>query len=265
MGVFFLDDLTAYWELDEASGAVTRVDAHTAGHDFLPIGTGVPAQAFKLNNGTKGSDNVLNYLSIASHTDFDPTAAGGGMTIMCWASPANINDNQPIITRDDTGSRQWGLMGIQSTDKWRFHASNDGSSIVSASWGSTYSALGVYHIVCVIDWDNDRIGISVDRGAFVYTALTMPIPAATEVINLHHSLQANIAEEARCDSLGVWQRLLNTDEMDAHYNSGGVPPAYTTFVAGGPPLRPRILEATVSARVVQSATISSRVALAKTV
>ena len=38
MAVALLENLIAYWNMDEIGVAVARVDAHTGGHDLLPIG-----------------------------------------------------------------------------------------------------------------------------------------------------------------------------------------------------------------------------------
>lgn len=223
--------------MDETGVAVTRVDAHTAGHDLLAVGSGVNPATGLLNGCSRGTQNTSNYLSAPHHNDFRPTSSG--MTFAGWVFiPAGtLVINHPILSHyQDPSDEGWIFWGQNSTDEFAMSCSKDGINTVTVTWGVDYVVDTWYFVVGFLDPANDRIGIQVDRGTTVFTALTGPFHQGSNTIDAHFfGGTSDIAGGARVDELGVWGRILNTDELDTLHGSG-TPPGYPSFTLEIPAL-----------------------------
>lgn len=248
MGVFLLDDLKAYYNLDELVAADTRVDSHTGGHDLVAVGTGVnPDAGGKLNGCTRGTQNINNYLNAPHSVDFRPTAVG--LTVAGWlqAPAGTLTVNQVGLAHWQNTDRSWIWWGRNAVDQFAFTMSNNGTTSINADWGVSYIADVWYFVVGFADPLNNRIGIQVDRGTTVFVALTAPFHQATQPLtHQFFSGTSGVPSAVRCDEVGIWGRILNTEELDALYNSGGTPPGYSSFVTSevgitAPPCRETIV------------------------
>lgn len=225
-----IDGLIAYWTLDEAALDDTRVDSLN-GHDLVAVGAGVNVETGLLGNCTRGTLNTANYLETASHDDeFRPTA--NGMTINCRLKLPVGGDtvNNPILAHWADADRSWMLWGRGAVDSWSMRVSNDGTTSIDADWTAAYSVNVWYMVTGFLDPANDRAGVQVDRGTTAWTALTGPFHGATQPLT--HQLfngSVAVAGSAFCDELGLWNRILTSDELDTLYNSGGAPPAFESF------------------------------------
>lgn len=232
MGIFLLDNLVAYWNMDETGVAVTRVDSHTGGHDLLAVGSGVNPATGLLNGASRGTQNVSNYISAPHHDDFRPGPLG--MTFACHAFiPAGtLFINHPILSHyQDPSDEGWLFWGQNATDEFSMSASNDGAATVTVNWGVDYVVDTWYFVVGFLDPANNQIGIQVDRGTTVWQALTGPFHQGSNTIDAHFFGGASdIAGGARVDELGVWSRILNDDELDTLEGSG-TPPGYASFLS----------------------------------
>lgn len=240
MAVLLLNGLVGYWDLDELSAADTRVDSGPGGFDLVAVGAGVNPATGLLNGCTRGTQNASNYLKTAAHDDaFRPT--GTGMTFACRAliPSGTLTVNHPLLAHYANTDRGWIFWGQNSSDEFAMSASNDGTTSVTVTWGVDYIVDTWYFVVGFLDSANDRIGIQVDRGTTVWTALTAPFHGATQALTHHFfSGTSGVPGAARCDELGAWSRILNDDELDALYASGSTPPAFSTFSDGTSPDEP---------------------------
>lgn len=231
MGVFLLDGLVAYYDF-EAGNPIA--DKSVNGHDLVWVGTGPTIEVGgKLGNRSRGTQNTSNYARTAAHhADFHP--GDDGMTFTAWVNIPNgtLTINHPIFAHYNNAgdNRGWVFWGQNSSDEFAMTCSNNGSSDTTIAWGTDYVVDTWYFVVGFIDTANNRIGIEVNRGTTKWAALTAPYHNPEETLD-HHFFHASsdIAGGARVDEAGIWKRILLTEELDALYNSGGTPPAFSTF------------------------------------
>lgn len=233
MASALLDGLVAYWDLDEGGVAVTRVDSHTDGHDLDPVGTGVNPDTGLLNGCTRGTQNASNYLATAGHDDaYRPGASGMTINARVQIPAGTLVVNHPILAHYSNTDRGWILWGRNAVDEFAMTGSNNGTTSVTVDWGVDYLVDTWYQVTGFLDPSNDRIGIQVDRGTTVWTTLTGPFHQATEPLtHQFFSGTSGVPGGARIDELGLWNRILTDEELDTLSNSGGVPPAYSTFTS----------------------------------
>ena len=216
-----LDDLLAYWSLDESSG--TRYDSHTRDVDLSDYDgttgvTGVVGDAAFLDRdeGTNGS-----YLN-ASATLADTLSMGtGDYAIAFWARIDSIISNNMGLVHMGSG----GVSGasVYTGSNGRIHATmrDDASQLradASYDWASN---LGTWiFIVANYDRDGDLtiyvdgvdkgstdISAKQDSSIMMNVGLTL---AYRESERLHGAL----------DELGIWGRSLTQSEITWLYNSG---------------------------------------------
>lgn len=230
-----LDTLSAYWTLDETGLGDTRVDSSPNSFDLVAVGTGVNPATGQLNGCTRGTQNTANYLQ---HAADDPLFSADpvlGLTVncRCLIPAGTLTVNHPILAHYANTQRGWLLFGQNSTDEFTMVASNDGTtSGAIANWGVDYLVDTWYMVTGYLDPANNRVGIQVDNGTIVWVALTAPFFNSNQ--GLTHQLfngSSPVAGGARVDELGLWQRVLTTDELNELWNGGGAPPAFSTFTS----------------------------------
>lgn len=231
MGVFLLDDLIAYWSLDDVSSG--SVDLGPNGFNFVDVGTGINADTGLLNGCGRGTQNPVNYLNTPHNDLFRPDNNGITITGHVLVPTGTLTVNHPILAHYDhaTSDESWLLYGQNSNDRFAMVGSNDGSTGVVAEWTSSYLADTWYFVAGFLDPANNRVGIEVDRGGIVWETLTAPFHQATEPLDHQHFRASSaLSGAARIDELGMWKRILNTEELDALEGSG-TPPGFSSFVA----------------------------------
>jgi hypothetical protein len=213
-GSTLLNDLTAWWSLDEASG--NRADSHTNLITLAENGT-VGSAVGKISNAASFAGNSSNYLeSSATELRFSST-----FYIALWIYPTVNSGAQAYISRYDfTNSARSYYVG-DSNGKFAILVSNDGATGTINSHPLSFSTNTWYFLEAYYNAATDETGIAVNGGSFTTVSHTGGLfnPATTPVrVGQHPNGQQ--PAQGRIDEIGIWNRILTTAERTELYNSG---------------------------------------------
>lgn len=213
-GTGLLSGLVSYWKLDEASG--TREDIHGA-NDLTESGS-VASAAGKINDAAVLTTNP-DYLTIAS----PPASFQGGatFTVSFWFNRAS-GTGDSILLACGNGTDGWFIRQRTSGSRLvtfsMFSGTNLNSSGVTISNGTWYHVIATYDAAAGM-----RLVLNGNVSTNAVTGLVGGVPflvGGDDVIG--NSINASV------DEMGLWSRVLTTDEEAALYGAG-TPPAYDTF------------------------------------
>ncbi len=229
MGVFFLDGLVVYYKCNETGG--NRLDESVNGLDMIVTGS-VGSSTGKLGLGIDGTGSSSNFLDRPTNPAF--LFGDGPCTISGWQNILTGEDvqDQPIFTVYDTvgDNRAYQLYWDNSANRYRFVMSGDGTSVdqAVATWG-TATALNVFlHAVGIHDPVANVIKLSMNNNPFVTAAhSTGSFAGSTAKPGLGSSGAGAVVGLSIVDEVGVWNRILNTEELAALQAA----PNFDTFVA----------------------------------
>ena len=225
------DNLVALWELDEASG--TRYDSHGTNH--LTDGSSVGRTAGKYSSyGARLASSSGDHLYVADNPALsmnDETFSGAA-----WIRLTADNGIARLISKvdGDAESREYGLIWKVSAAQfaWRVDADGTGSSTtVEASSFGTPATDGTQW--CWVYWYHEQgvgIGISVDNGTINTASHTTGIFQGTSAFYIGSTIAGNLYPDADIQQVGVWRKLLSSDDRIAIYN-GGTGLAYSAWDA----------------------------------
>ena len=212
-----LTDLVAYWALDETSG--TRSDSvgssHLTDYNSLGYATGLFGNAITHANG-----NSNKYVGCADNDalsmgDIDFTVAG-------WFKANGLNGTGQVVNKWDWNipSREY-LLDFHPSTYCRFYIATTGQSQVGVT-DSFYPSTGVWTFIC--GWHDsvgDTLNIQVNARTVVSTAHSGGVNNGSAAFAIGpYSVPANYASDCAIDEVGIWKRVLTTDERAALYNSG---------------------------------------------
>jgi len=216
-----LTGLVSYWKLNEASG--TRVDS--VGSNNLTDNNTVTRVLGKQSGAANFTSANSEYLSIASNDSLN--VGGTSFTFVYWV---NLKDkaasNYAFVSKYDqslTNQLSYYTDFIQSTDRFRFVISPDGTSasqvaVAANTFGSP--TIGVwYFIICEYNVATDIMSISVNNG----TADTQSVAdtfSGTSPFEIGKAGNLNRYPNAYVDEVGFWKRILTTEEKARLYNAG---------------------------------------------
>jgi len=215
-----LDDMVAYWKLEEASG--TRVDAHTGGHDLTALNSPGRAAA-KIDYGVDFGGYLANQnLSSADAELKLPNAGDSDFTVAGWASLADKTANRAIASRWDTadfswsliyeaaGNRFFGLYGADGTNTTAVIVAEDPAQDEQFFWCVRVNDAGI----------TVRINTTEQTGS---NGSFLPIHHGSAPFVLGSILNGgapNTEHDGTVDEVGVWAKRLTDAEVDQLYNSG---------------------------------------------
>jgi hypothetical protein len=218
-----LDDLVAWWSLDETAGP--RYDK--AGNHHLSEIDSVASAAGKIGNAAdfSGSDHLATRST-------GNLSMSGDFTIAFWINLDAKAADQWIVAKWVAAdySREFLAFYKQSDDRLKLIVSNNGVATAVASaatFGSPSTA--TWYFVIVDHDDGTDIGISVNDGTRDTTAHTTGIFTGITDLALGAGPDGASDLNGQVDMVGVWRRLLTSAEKTALYNSGnGLDYPFTT-------------------------------------
>jgi hypothetical protein len=206
-----LDNLVAYWKLDETSGP--RIDS--AGSSNLADNGGVGSATGKVGNAA--SFDGSNYLSLTSNSNVQIT---GDFTIACWVYLATLTTTrQMFVTKDNSSDREYILyIAIDNRFTFRIHSVGTLINSATAAQDTWYFLLGDYRA------SDNRIRLIVNNG----TPNTLTGSNSATVGSAEFQIGARefigfeepVLSGGRIDEVGIWKRLLTPAEISILYNSG---------------------------------------------
>lgn len=225
------DDLISFWRLNEASG--TRSDfVTTTPNDLTEVGSVPSLSGIVVNAANIGPGAGTNYLEKAAASEL--TFGDEDFTISLWVYLENNTNQQGLISKWNSNAvneREWAMFFLSGTEVFRFAVSSDGTLSNNVDSASTPAIEQFHHVVCWHDSVANTINMVVNNGA------TQSIGHSTGV----HSIAANPfwlgriqlgvgdtdMDGGRIDAVGVWNRVLTSDEISELWNSGdGLEPPF---------------------------------------
>lgn len=222
------DSLEAYWKLDEASGNMTD---EVAGYVLVESGS-VDAITGILNSGQRFINSDSDKLAIADNAAL--SFGDEDMTLSFWYYKAN-SGSYISVGKWDTGTslnHEWGVRF--NANKLEFYVSNNGTSAGAVASSADLANSAWYHVVCYHDATANEIGLIINDGTPVTTSYSGGIRDGTQPFEIGGS-NTYYSSLYTIDEVGVWRRVLTSEEITQLYNSGsGL--SYDSFGGGSSPL-----------------------------
>lgn len=207
-----LTDLESFWKLEESSGnAIDELgNANLSETGSIGTATGKIGNARNLSgSGQYFSTSKANVSALYGGADF---TIGGWM-----ASDANAT-NSLCSVYGASGNRCWLL---QHGSNWRLLASSDGSATVNTGFvGSSTTAGTFYH--WLLEWDEsaEQFEFYVNNSSIATLSVSGGLFDSTHDFNLGSRENGTDLWDGKLDAVGIWSRILTSDEKSELYNSG---------------------------------------------
>lgn len=226
------DNLISFWELEEASG--TRNDSHGSNH--LTDNNTVAAGTGKVGNAADFESSNSEYLSHASNSDLQ--TGNIDFSICAWANLESNLDVQVVSKDDDAASSRDYTLDRGSSNNFRFYINGGGGGLIIVS--SVEPSLATwYFVVAWHDATADTLNIQVNNGSVdsASTSGTAPEVSAAEFrIGAREYAGFEGYFDGLIDQVGLWKRVLTTQERTDLYN-GGAGLSYAAMAPAGPVAR----------------------------
>ncbi|MBU0999774.1 fibronectin type III domain-containing protein [Patescibacteria group bacterium] len=214
-----LENIKAYWKLEEASGE--RSDA--IGSNNLTDNNTVTNDTGILGNAAKFVAANSEYLSITDNADL--SFGDEDFTITAWVNIDNLGNNSIATKHTNGGAREYALWyNVLSANRFSFGVSDNGSTnwteIAANNLGQPVADTW-YFIVAWHDSVNNTLNIQVNNGTIDSTAYSTGVfdGASNFLVGAWGSTGASSLMDGFIDSVGVWNRVLTSTERAALYNS----------------------------------------------
>jgi hypothetical protein len=227
-----IDNLVSYWSLEEASGA--RDDAHST-HNLTDNNT-VTSATGKVGTAASFAAATTESLSVADHADF---SGPGDLSIALWVRPTTggAATDRRLVTKDNVNDqREWSLfLSNSSGPSWQIFDSVSGLSTAEAAAIPSDSSTWTFLIATYTASDmTPRLYVNngtVNAGS----ALSNALKNTTAAVYLGTASDgAYQPHDGLLDEVGIWRKVLTSDERTWLYNSGSGR-SYADIVAEGSP------------------------------
>lgn len=226
------DNLAAYWPLNEASGSA--LDAHGS-NDLTETSGTIAATTGKITGARDFEAGDTEYFEIADNADV--STGDVDFTITAWVRAESKDGNMVIVGKDTntSGNREYNLF-YRGTDRFSFEvfsATDSGTVLDASSFGSPSTGTW-YFVVAWYDATANTMNIQVNNGTVNSTSKSTLQASGSSVFRI--GARNFSGGEAYWDGLicevGLWKRVLTSDERTELYNSGnGL--SYDDFGGGG--------------------------------
>lgn len=204
------DNLVSYWKLDESSGNA----GDSVGSNDLTNNNTVTYSLGKINNG---GDFVAANSESFTASGF-PSMTGGVHSVAFWFK-ADVIDGAarfPYILRNVADNANYYIYVYQNGGVNKIAlASWNGSGQTGFDSAATISTGTWYHFVGVFNGASSIIYLN---GSSDATGSTLTINSGTD-LNIGANSGASFYD-GMIDEVGVWNRVLTSDEVSTLYNSG---------------------------------------------
>lgn len=215
-----LDGLLAYWKLDEASSTDHAQDAHSNDLDLAQVNTPNQSGAVLGANSRWFDAAFFQQLkSTASNFNFGDT----NYSFACWVWTNNQSAEHGILGKDNGSSRQYRL-DLDTNLNVRWFVFDNGQAVTGQVFPATLTQSTWYHIVCWYDATNSQLGCAVNAGTPSLASCGTPGTSNPDFT----VGSGNTFFQGAIDEVGVWTRVLTSQERIELYN-GGSGRAYSTF------------------------------------
>lgn len=214
-------NIVSYWKLDEASGnAADSVGSNTLTNNSVTYGTG------KINNGADFEGSSANQsLSItdASQSGLDITS---DISFSFWWKPESVGAaEQYMVSKFPAAAGNYSYrLGYDGSGNINLTISNDGTSVENlyVSLG-TINAGTWYHLVTT--WKaSTKTATHYKNGSSLGTAVgamgSIHNGNTAFMLGNYSGSSANQGVDGFLDEVGIWNKVLTSDEVTELYNGG---------------------------------------------
>ena len=210
-----LQNLVAYWRLEEASGS--RVDATGRGNT-LTSNSAVGVVAGRVNSGASFIASSGQYLSIADNADL--STGNIDFTVAAWVYFDTVADNRGVVGKWAAGANEYIIRVSGVTIEFRVgdqaqvngDAAN-GGEVLTGTW---------YFVVAWHDAAADILRIQVNNGTPAGVSYTFGVADLGTDFRIGYNQNDNVFMDGRIDEVGLWKRVLTTAERaDLYYAGSG--------------------------------------------
>lgn len=233
-----LNNLVAYWGLDEAGGANNALDKHSHGLTVAQVAS-PGSNTGKVYVGARTFDGSTQYFSRAD--DIYTSTGDVDFTIAAWVYLSGVTTNQIIVAK--TGSTfEYALLYVRDdsspNNRFGFYVSSNGSTLTThqANTFGAASANTWYLVIAHHDAANNQIGICVNAGTPDTVSYSTGVYDGAGSFNIGAALYPTILYQlaGRIGPVMMWKSapggggVLTADQRTALYNAGaGL--AYASF------------------------------------
>lgn len=201
--------LQSYWRMDEASGVV--VNDSVGGKNGTASNARVVGGTGKINAGadfTQGND----YIQVTP-----TTIASNNTTISLWVKPASLHDGYVFTGRIGTAPNTYTIIWFANNATYKGFACTLNNSV---NWCTSPAVAAInewHHVVAVNDGSNTRLYVNavlLDTEVCNAASVTITdifIGAANTSVGFFNG---------ETDEVGIWNRALSVEEVQALYNEG---------------------------------------------
>jgi len=222
-GSTLLNDLSAYWDLDETSG--TRYDS-TENNNDLTEATVVGYATGIQGNAADFEESDSDYMYALTETSLEMNSTSQDFSISMWVKMESQNNYTGFLGKGDWTSSSWPdyayqCMARPTVPRIQFSI-GDGTS--SQGWLAPADSLPNgewHHIVFVGDAANDTMYIYLDAG----TPSSNTGWTTSTYVETTYDFRMGMARPSQymdglIDEVGFWKRVLTSAEISALYNGG---------------------------------------------
>ena len=234
-----VDNLIAFWKLEEASGS--RIDS--VGSNNLTDNNTVTQATGIVGNAAQFARANSEHLSILDNIDL--STGDIDFSFACWIYLDSKTNSSSILGKW-TGladQREYLLIYLGgATDRFHFVVSGDGNGTQSKNINAdTFGAVPTGVWIFVVFWHDataNTVNISVNNGAVDSAAHTFGVFDGTGDFNIGATEAAFDFMDGRIDAVGFWKKVLSAAERTELYNNGNG--LEYPFAAPSPPFQSRI-------------------------
>jgi hypothetical protein len=209
-----LTDLVSYWKLDEASG--NALDAH--GSNELTETSGTIASTTGIINGARDIEAAdTEYFNLADNATI--SAGDIDLTWQVWVNLESKSGDMFIVNKWGTSNFEYRIYYDSSSDRFVFGVSTNGTNEVTVPADNlgAPSLSTTYHILAWHDATANTLNIRVNNGTVDSTSHSGGIRDGSSPLRFSHSFDWL---DGWIDEIGLWKRVLTSEEQDALWNSG---------------------------------------------
>jgi hypothetical protein len=209
-----LNNLVAYWKLDEGSG--TRVDSH--GSNNLTDNGSVGSATGKIGNAA--SFDGANLLE-ATSSSFADVGAGDNLSISLWVHIDPSNSLAFVLNKRGTSGQGYDLLYVGSSGELRWRL-DDGTTTFQVT--HTVSTNTWYHVVVSIDRATNIAAFYLDTVKLTTSIAGMGGLSNTRPLRLAARELNQVELTGLIDETALYSRVLTDGsggEVSQLYNSGG--------------------------------------------
>jgi len=210
------DRLVSHWKLNEISG--TRADS--VGGNTLTDNNTVTRSDGKQSGAGQFTKANTESLSYSSATPF--SFGDADFTFAAWVYLDSKDTSMLIVAKYSLDTvRDYLVQYVTSSDFFRLFVYDGVNSIGNVTSSAGVSTSSWYFVVAHHDSVNNRLGLSVNGGNYVFASTSGSAASTASLFYIgNREGGASSPWDGRIDEVSVWKRLLTQQEVVRLYNNG---------------------------------------------